>query len=322
MIYTVSGREPKDIIDWVAVGRPEEIVIPSGHKEAVHFVNIKGTKENPVHISEGDITVPIQNSYGVKFDNCQHFKFSNCGITGGHIGVTLEKGTTNFDLDSLDVDGSGAVGILAKDDSAKRGDFVMTGKVHACWVEKTGTEGIYIGDSHWAEGKAHECSDVWIYDNKVKDSGWDAIQLGSCPRGARIFNNQVFNAGIKRTSGQSSGIQVGEGTGGLCYGNKVVKTAGNGIMVLGIGNNLVYSNELSECGESGIFCDTRGIPIGKGFKIFRNTIDSPKIDGVRIYAKLPENVVTNNVIINPQGTYIYILKDVKGTFEPNYLIRE
>lgn len=322
MTYTVTGAEPKDTIDWVAVGKPEEIIIPDGHSEPVRFVGIRGTAENPVLIYGGDITVPVNLSYGCKFDDCQHFEFFDTKITGANIGVTCEKRTTNFDLNNLVVVGSGAVGILAKDDSAKRGEFVMTCKIHDCVVKDPGTEGIYVGNSKWSEGKAHECGDVWIYENYVSNSGWDGLQLGSCVRGARVFNNHIFNAGIKRASGQSNGLQIGEGTGGLCYGNQVKGTVGNGIIILGIGNNLVYNNNLTECGESGIFADTRGVPIGKGFKIFGNTIDSPKVDGVRIYAKLPDNVVTNNIIINPQGTYIYILKGVTGTFEPNFLIRE
>lgn len=322
MTYTVTGAEPKDIVDWVAVGRPDEIIIPEGHTEPVYFVGIAGTKDNRVWIAGGDIKVPRNLSYGVKFDNCEHFEFYNTKIDGGNIGVTLEKRTTNFELNELVVMRSGAVGILAKDDSALRGQFVMTGKIHDCLVQDPGTEGIYVGNSHWAEGKAHECENVEIYDNVVKGSGWDAIQLGSCPKGARIFNNQVFNAGTKRTTNQSSGIQIGEGTGGLCYENQIFGTWGNGINLLGIGNNLVYKNKMSQCGENGIFCDTRGTPIGNGFKIFQNIIDTPRVDGIRIYAKGLNNVVTHNVVINPTGTYVYILKGVTGVFEPNFLIRE
>lgn len=322
MIYRVTGKEPKDIVDWVAVGRPEEIVIPDGHTEPVRFVGIQASKANPVLVSGGDITVPSNLSFGVKFDDCQYFEFYNTKIDGGNIGATFDKRTTNFELNALLVVRSGAVGILAKDDSALRGQFTMTCKIHDCVVKDPGTEGIYVGNSKWSEGKAHECGDVWIYENIISNSGWEGLQLGSTPKGARVFNNHVFNAGIKRASGQSNGIQIGEGTGGLCYGNQVKGTVGNGIIVLGIGNNLVFNNNLSECGESGIFADTRGVPLGRGFKIFGNTIDSPNVDGVRIYAKLPENVVTNNIIINPQGTYVYILKGVTGTFEPNFLIRE
>lgn len=322
MVYQITGREPKDIIDWVAVGRPEEIVIPEGHSEPVRFVGIQASAANPVLVSGGDITVDSKLSYGVKFDSCRHFIFASCDITGGNIGVTLEKRTTDFELRYLNVLNSGAVGILAKDDSALRGQFTMTGKIHHCQVEKSGTEGIYVGNSHWSEGKAHECADVWIYENIVKDSGWDAIQLGSCPKGARIFSNHVFNAGVKNGVNQRNGIQVGEGTGGLCYKNTVEGANGNGIILLGPGNNMVYDNELSGCQENGIFANTRGPVSGSGFKIFGNTIDSPKVDGIRLYGKDVEHQVMQNKIINPGGTYVYILKGVTGVFEPNFLIRE
>lgn len=322
MTYTITGKEPKDVIDWVKVGRPEEIVIPDGHTEPVHFVNILGSKESPVLISGGSIKVPVNLSFGVKFDSCRHFIFASCDISGGHIGVTLEKRTTDFELRYLNVTGSGAVGILAKDDSALRGQFTMTGKIHHCHVEKSGTEGIYVGNSHWVEGKAHECENVHIYSNIVIDSGWDGIQLGSCVRGASIYDNEVTNAGTKRATNQSNGIQIGEGTGGQCFKNIIHNTAGNGIICLGLGNNLIYDNEMYDCQESGIFADTRGTPTGTGFKIYRNKIERPKADGIRLFAKLPDNVVIHNTIVNPGIAFLNIFKGITGTFGPNFMIRE
>lgn len=322
MTYTVNGTTNK--VDWKAVGSPTQIVIPQGHEVPLHFIGVQGTKENPVTISGGSVTVPVNLSYCIKFDNCRHFKFADCRVTGGHIGITCEKRSTDFELKYLHVIGSGAIGILAKTDEAKRTDtnpFVMTGKIHHCTVEDTGTEGIYVGSSKWGEGTAHECENVLIYSNIVKNTGWDGIQLGSCVKGARIYYNEVYNAGLKDEANQRNGIQVGEGTGGLCYENIVQGATGNGIQLLGPGNNMVYRNELSGCQENGIFANTKS-PNGSGFKIFANTIDSPRVDGIRLYAKNVDHLVVNNIIINPQGTYIYILKGVTGHFEPNFLIRE
>jgi hypothetical protein len=81
-------------------------------------------------------------------------------------------------------------------------------------------------------------------------------------------------------------------------------------------------------GENGIFCDERYTP-GPGFKFINNTIISPKVDGIRIFAELvPMNVIINNLIINPgsysaytypDDAFVYKLNtDVKIEMEGNY----
>jgi hypothetical protein len=102
-------------------------------------------------------------------------------------------------------------------------------------------------------------------------------------------------------------MQLGEGTGGLCYGNSIKTGTGNGMNILGLGTNVIYNNLIVDTGDMGIFCDERYTP-GSGFKFINNTIINPKTDGIRLYAeKVEMNVIVNNIIVNPgnYSKYVY-----------------
>jgi hypothetical protein len=69
--------------------------------------------------------------------------------------------------------------------------------------------------------------------------------VGSAISGCEVYNNTVTSPGQSPfASGQNNGIQIGEGTGGKCYNNLLKNAPGNGIIVLGLGDNQVYNNLL------------------------------------------------------------------------------
>src|SRR6187431_3240805 len=113
-----------------------------------------------------------------------------------------------------------------------------------------------------------------------------------------ITNNRVDDYGTKKVPGQGNGIQIGEGTGGLCWGNRIANGNGNGILVVGLGDNVIERNTIINAGENGIFCDDRVIK-GKAFYFNNNVIINPKGDGFRIYAEGILNILKHNVVIAP-----------------------
>jgi len=148
----------------------------------------------------------------------------------------------------------------------------------------------------------HEIKGLKIYNNVITNAGWEAIQVGCAIEGTEIFNNTITNYGTVNKQFQNNGIQIGTGTGGLIYNNLIKKGTGNGMIILGTGDNVIYNNIIVDAGANGIFCDERFTP-GDGFKFLNNTILSPKMDGIRLYAELvPLNTIVNNIIANP-GSY-------------------
>ena len=95
---------------------------------------------------------------------------------------------------------------------------------------------------------------------------------------------------------------------------------GNGIIVLGLGDNVVYNNIIINSGEHGIFADSRYTP-GPNYQFINNTIIKTGRDGIRLNsATIPMNTAINNVIVSPgSGQYIKTNNSgVKLTASNNY----
>jgi hypothetical protein len=291
------------------------------------FKNIVGTEDNPIIIRNCGGTASINGtglSFALKTENSKYFRITGGNasgtygirITGGNLGITLDKLSTNFRVDHVEISDQGFAGIMAKtdptcDDATIRGNFTMKNVYfNDNYIHDTGGEAFYIGNSFYAKGKStscgvrlpHEIHYLKVNNNIVKNCGWDGIQVGCATRGARIYANTVENYGTANRPDQRNGIQIGEGTGGICYGNLVRNGTGNGMIVMGLGDNVIYNNVIEGAGAAGVFCDERYTP-GPGFKFINNTIVNSQSDGIRIYAdRVPMNVIVNNIIANP-GTY-------------------
>jgi hypothetical protein len=321
------------LIDGLLLGlQPGSIIglnaaIPYGN---LLFRNIVGAYGNPIIIKSFGGTVNINGTglgYAMKTENSKFFRITGGDInksygirlTGGSLGLTLDKFSTNFEVDHLEIQQVGFAGLMAKtdptcDDATIRPNFTMTDVyVHDNFVHDTGGEGFYIGNSFYQNGAStpcglrppHEIHYIKVFNNIVQNSGWEAIQVGSATKGAKIYGNIIQNYGHANQSGQTNGLQIGEGTGGLCYGNLIKDGPGHGIIVLGLGDNVVHDNVIVNAGAAGIFCDERYTP-GPGFQFINNTIINPGTDGIRIYADLvPMNVIINNIIAKPGNYNLY-----------------
>lgn len=351
-----------NVIDGKALGlKPGAIIgLNAAYKyKNLLFRNIVGTASQPIIIKNCGGTAYITAtglSYGIKTENSKFFRITGGDVSksygikvnGSHIGVTLDKLSTNFEVDHVQVSNVGFAGVMAKtdpscDNATIRGNFVMNDiSLHDNYVFDTGGEGFYVGNSFYEDGAKtscgvrlpHEIHGVKIYNNIVKNSGWEGIQLGCATQGAQVYNNSIENYGTVNREAQNNGMQIGAGTGGLCYNNFIKNGTGNGLIVMGLGDNVVHDNVIVGAGGSGIFCDERYTP-GPGFKFINNTIINPKVDGIRLYAELvPMNVVINNIIVNPgsystykaprtgNDAYVYLLsKDLRVQMSNNYFTR-
>lgn len=330
--YTVPSN--KNLIDGRVLGiKPGAVICLSAANsyKNLNFQNIIGTATAPVTIKNCGGTVVLNAtgmSYGLKFGNSKYFRVTGgntAGVYGikvqaGHINTTFEALTTDFEVDHLESASAGFSGIMAKtdptcDNATTRGNFTMRNvKIHDNYVHDCAGEGLYIGNSFYKNGVSTSCGTKYpheihylkVYNNRVKNSGWEGIQIGSATVGAEIFDNTVEYYGRKNAAAQNNGVQLGEGTGGKFYGNFIKSGPGNGLIVLGLADNIIYNNIIVSAGASAIFCDDR-VTKGTGFKFINNTLVNPKQDGIRIYAEYLTNVVQNNIIVNPgsYSTYTY-----------------
>jgi hypothetical protein len=215
--------------------------------------------------------------------------------------------------------------------------------LHDNYIHDTGAEAFYVGHNNYLKGISTPCGTrlpatlegVKIYNNIIKNSGWESIQVASTPTGAEVYNNRIENYGVKNVQYQNHGVQFGEGGVAKFHGNLIKGGKGNGMMILGVADVSVYNNVITGTGGHGIFCDDR-TATGPGFKFLNNTIVNTGLDGIRLYAdNVPINLLYNNVIVNPKSystykyprtgndAYIYLLSSkVKIKSLNNYRTRD
>jgi hypothetical protein len=340
----VLGFKPGDVICFSAANK---------YTTTITFKNIIGTADKPITITNcgGVVNLTVSNRpWNFKTSNSKYFRITGGNVNGAYglrisgstsNGLVLCELSNNFEVDHIEVFNVGFAGIMAKtdptcDDATIRGNFTMRDvSFHDNYVHDTGGEGFYIGHTYYAGYKTscgvrlpHLIENAKIYNNLVKNSGWDGIQLSCANKGAELYGNTVQNYATKNTANQNTGITLGAGTGGSCYGNFINGGHGNGIAAFGLADNLIHDNIIVNAGQMGIFCDERTDP-GTGFKIINNTIVNPKTEGMRIYAELvPMNYVINNIIVNPgsygsygDGSYIMKLKSAPLTSYNNITTR-
>jgi hypothetical protein len=359
--YTVPVSSSTIYLDGKTLGiKPGAVICLKGgatYKNIV-FKNFNGTATAPITIKNCGGTVTFNATgtyYGIKTQQSSYFRITGGSgttygikINGGQQSITLEYLTTNVEVDHVEVASSGFSGIMAKtdptcDNITNRGYFTMKDvRLHHNYIHDTAGEGFYVGHSFWTDGVTLSCGvryphameGVKIYDNIVKNSGWEAIQVGSAPTGAEVYNNRIENYGTKNVSQQNNGVQFGEGAPGKFYGNYINGGKGNGLIIMGNADNFIHDNVIVNAGRDGIFCEDR--TTGAGFRIINNTIVNPAANGIKLYSELVTmNTVLNNIIVNPgsystykyprtgNDAYIYLLdKTVKIQALNNYLTRD
>jgi hypothetical protein len=321
------------------------LILEEGERGPLLLKNIKGTAEKPILILNiGHVTIKAAKtaSYGIKAINSEHLKIIGTNdygieVNGGNIGVSMDAFTTNFTIDHIEVHNCGFAGIMAKTDptcdkATQRGNFVLYNPIITNnYIHNVGGEGIYLGNSFWTFGPKASCGYVLphiivnanVSNNRTDSTGCEGIQVGSAPTGTVISFNTVTNAGLSPfAAGQSNGIQIGEGTGGKCFGNVVKNAKGNGIIVLGLGDYEISDNTIINSGENGIFADSRFVNAkdgaGKYYLFVKNTIVNSKVYDIKLNSTaIPMHYILNN---NISGKGVKLMSaNVKAKIEFNNL---
>lgn len=323
----------------------DTICLNAGLRTNLRLINFQGDSLNPIVIINcgGQSVFHSDSSYGLKLTNCKYVKITGRGdasylygikvdkTASGMNGISVDDLSSNCEIEFCEISNTGFAGIMSKTDPrcdllSNYGHFVQRDvKIHDNYIHDTGGEGIYAGHSFYTgyattcNGQPdtlypHEVHGLKIYNNILEQTHWDAIQAGCATKDCEIYNNSIYNFGVDGTYAQCNGIQIGGGTGGKCYNNLVKKGSGNGIIILGLGGNLVFNNVIIEPGityppntavirSHGIFCDDRSTIPGEPFHICNNTIIRPRGCGIKFYSSLSDSsYIANNIIIAP-GAY-------------------
>ncbi len=263
------------------------------------------------------------------------------------VGVQITNKSTNLEVDHIEISGVPIIGIMAKtegvcsdgstndfdydgdgyyegdlDDVVNQSNFVQRETVlHHNYVHDVGTEGFYVGSSFYSREKWVSCTSGWekvynpvltgvyIYNNRVEDTGWDGIQVGSAIERCGIHHNQIYRDSQEVEQDQESGIMNNPGSVCDIYNNFIKDGGGPGMYVQGNGQNRIYNNVIVNPGQNGKGFD--GITIATGSNsgnstfIWDNTVVNPYDYGINFHNDSgSQNRIQNNIVVDPEGRYV------------------
>jgi hypothetical protein len=326
----------------------DTIFMTSGNKAYIYIKNFTGSPNAPIVVINqgGVVTIGTNYTYGVKIGNCKYMKFTGTGTSATYgfqvtqtngDGVSIGDLSSDIELDHFQIKNCGIRGIVAKTDPAcggyaYRSNFTQYNTIiHDNLIENTTVEGMYIGSSFYS-GEILTCSGndslifpsilngCQIYNNIVRYTGWDGIQVASALN-LTVHDNLVQFDSQSGVSSQMSGILLGGGAQGDCYNNYIQYGKGDGIENLGLGGYKIYDNVIAYPGfnyypgnpsypKFGIYTNDCSAIQGSEFDLMFNTIISPKTAGIKFASlKATASVIENNAIIAPGQAGSYIINN-------------
>ena len=324
----------------------DTLLFAAGNRNYLLIKNFQGQPGKPIVMMNtgGDVIIDTDNYYGISIQNCRYLKFTGTGdanqVYGFKIkrvangaGMGIGEFSSDFEIDHLSIENCLIGGMYAKTDpdctlASVRGNFTQFNTIiHDNYIANVGNEGMYVGCSNYF-GQTVNCGGqnivllpslldgVKIYNNIVKYSGWDGIQVSSASNNCQIYNNTVLFDSQSETESQMSGIMIGGGTKADCYNNFISGGKGDGIESHGLGGYQIFNNIIVDAGRSfkptdltqmkfGIYVTDVSVQKDSSFYIQHNDIINPKSEGIRFSSLLSKkNLIAANVIINP-GNFDY-----------------
>jgi len=320
----------------------DTIFLHAGDWDNLLIRNYRGTSGKPIiFINKGGIVrFDTDHNHAISVQNCQFFKITGTGnsefygiqvdrVQNG-TGIGIGGLSSDFEIDHISIKNVPIAGIYAKTDPdcslvSVRGNFIqMNTLIHDNYIENAGNEGLYVGNTTYF-GQTVNCNGkdtvllpsllegVRIYNNIIKYSGWDGIQVSSAVKECQIFGNQILFDSQAEIPNQMSGIIIGGGSKCDCYNNLIADGKGDGVELHGLGGNRIFNNIIVNAGRTyypedyssstmkhGIFVSDVSVEPDSSFYIQNNTIINPKSDGIRFSSiKSRHNLIASNAIINP-----------------------
>jgi parallel beta-helix repeat protein len=286
------------------IGPGDRILISAGNRGPLTIRGLRGEPGNPIVIVNSGGRVNIDATWtGVSLSNCKHIKLTGNGIEGITYGFLISDGynlgvragdkTDEIEIEYVEIT-KVKIGISAQTVRDINGDPVgrewtqYNTTIHHCYIHDVEGEGMYIGGSYYKEGTTPLLKGVYIYNNILKNVGFDGIQISSATKNVEVHHNTITDVGMSkegnppRGANGQDGIFIGEGTVGSYYNNRIVNSGQDGIVATGLGqydfyNNIIINTGLGQFGGKGIAMFT-----GKNFTIRNNTIIKAKKYGICI----------------------------------------
>jgi hypothetical protein len=249
----------------------DTIFVSSTRTDPLRFQLLNGNSEKPVVVINfgGDVKISSPNSYtwgAITFENCRYIKISGAGHPEHKYGFELsadQSGLGFVDLSSdceaefIKISHDGFFGITAKKDFDGNPPVpypVFENLIiHDCFIENV-SEGMYLGET---KSPGMEFKHVRIYNNIVRNTLRESIQIANMVEDVEIYNNTLLNAGLENLIYHTNILQIGDNSVVNAYNNILIGAPSTGIITLGKGECTFTNNYLSD--NLGVFIDNRTI---------------------------------------------------------------
>ena len=324
----------------------DTVLFEPGRRDFILIRNFSGAEGYPIVFinKNGLVTIDTDHYFGISIQNCRFIRLTGTGSEANFYGFRITRVqngagigvndmSSDFEIDHVSIENTMIGGIYAKTDpdcslAATRDKFTQFNTLlHDNYIANVGDEGMYIGSTKFF-GQTVACNGtdtlllpalldgVRIYNNIIRNTGWDGIQVSSASSGCQVYDNLVMYDSQEEHFGQMSGIMLGGGSKCDCYNNYISSGKGSGIESHGLGGYRIFNNIIVDAGRSyqpldtslmkyGIYVTDISVQADSAFYILHNDIINPKSDGIRFLSMLSKNnLVASNLVINP-GNYDY-----------------
>jgi hypothetical protein len=344
----------------------DTILINGGTRGPLKIENLLGDSLNPILLMNSlglvTITKPIGGYYGLAISNCRYMHINGRNNSSGYYGIRItqipngaglgiDAYSSNIEVEGVEVDHMGAIGISAKTDPtclnlSTYPFFTMYDmRFHHNYIHHVGTEAFYIGNTGYYDGAGirlicngiptnilpHKIIGVKLYENIIDSTGWDGIQVAMSSN-CEIYSNYITNDSYADQASQMGGITIGQPTIAKVYDNIIKNSMGIAIASFSTGTH-IYNNIIKNPGLSkraqGIYVN--GVLTGSTF-LYGIYINDKACKDTTV-PRLPFVVLHNTIIIektyrvgspynsySPQGINLNSVAYVNNSYVGNNLI--
>lgn len=307
------------------------VCLQPGRFSALRVEDLHGTAEQPIEIINcgGPVTVgdPTGNSSaGIQIVRSSHVRLSGSGDLATRYGIKVEgtqsqgvamyAGSTDMEVEWVEVTRTGFAGIMAKSDPGCNGEYARgtftqrNTHLHHNYLHDTGAEGFYLGhfsfygytDSDCPDRTLypHELAGVHLHHNCFERTGADGLQLGAAVSGVEVHHNVIDQYGVDPFEPfQDNGIQLGAGTTGNWYSNVIrndpQRATGNALIVFGQDEIAFFNNLLEHTG--GVYLH-HSIRAGTELALLNNTFVKIRNRMIESNSSNVSAAIHNNVMVH------------------------
>ncbi len=270
--FVIDENAPERIDEYFLGYKPtggDTLFVASSRTRPLQFDQLEGDPNNPIVIINQGGQVHIQatnkGDWGaLVFFNAKHIKVSGAGHPGYKYGFLLEANEAGISFAELSsgceaefvkISHDGFFGIVAKEDYNGNPPVpypVFDGlSIHDCFIEGV-SEGLYLGET---KSPGMEFKHVKIYNNIIRNTLRESIQIANMVADVEIHNNTLLNAGLEGLNFHQNNLQIGDNSVANVHHNILMGAPDYGIINFGKGDLHFTDNYIAN--NKGIFSDNR-----------------------------------------------------------------